>query len=180
MRAECAELDVTAAVADDVALDGRLLFWSTQAAFFVIMLFSMSMVLPTLRDEPLPWESIVGLVAVRMVSLVGIAALLFLTYRLPAVTRLRGLWLVVTVLAACLAAAMVDLLLFRLTVWWLIPASLGFVERYSLAAVVGRSFVCLVWTAVYFLLEQRASLREKGRRAAAAELRAARAEVALR
>jgi len=42
------------------------------------------------------------------------------------------------------------------------------------------SFVCLVWTAVYFLLEQRASLREKGRQAAAAELRAARAEVALR
>lgn len=180
MRAECAELDVTAALADDAAIDGRLLFWSTQAAFLVIMLFSMSMVFPTLRDEPLPGESIVGLVAVRMVSLVVIGALLFLTYRLPAVTRLRGLWLVVTVLAACLAAAMVDLLLFRLTVWWLIPASLGFVERYSLVAVVGRSFVCLVWTAVYFLLEQRASLREKGRRAAAAELRAARAEVALR
>jgi hypothetical protein len=180
MRAECAELDVTAALADDAATDWRLLFWSTQAAFFMIMLFAVSMVFPTLRDEPLPGESIVGLVAVRMVCLVVIAALLFRTYRVPALTQLRGLWLVVMVLAACLAAALFDLLLFRLTVWWLIPASLGFVDRYSLAAVVGRSFVCLVWTAVYFLLEQRASLREKGRQAAAAELRAARAEVALR
>jgi len=180
MRAECAELDLTGALADDAATDWRLLFWSTQAAFFMIMLFAVSMVFPTLRDEPLPGESIVGLVAVRMVCLVVIAALLFMTYRLPVIRRLGGLRLAATVLTACLAAALVDLLMFRLTVWLLIPASLGFVERYSLAAVVGRTFVCLVWTAVYFLLEQRASLREQGRQAAAAELRAARAEVALR
>lgn len=160
--------------------DGQRVFWLTQAVLFVIVLVAVSMVFSTLRDTPPPGESVTGLVAVRMVLLVGIAGLLQAVYRLPWIERLRGLPLLATILAVCLAASLLDLVAFRFGVWWLMPASLGFVERYPLLAIVGRTFFCLGWTAVYFLFRQQAAARKQTRLAAAAELRAARAEIALR
>lgn len=134
-----------------------------------------SLTRPQLAPGSIPW-----LVAVRVCTIFGATLVLRSIYKHPRIEQLHGSWLVFAVVTACLTAAVLELAAFQLIGWWIMPTAMGVVEQYPAFALLARFFVCLIWSATYLLLRQRAVSRQSTAAAVAAELRATQAEVALR
>lgn len=162
------------------ARDERLLFWITQAGLFLLILVGVSTVFISLTSPAIPRNTVPALILLRMLTIAGAAALMGAVYRLPVVNQLRFGGFVAAVLAICLVTALLELITFQLIAWLVLPIPLGFVERYPAFAVLARFFVCIIWSSTFFLLRQRATARRSAAAATQAELRATKAEVALR
>ncbi len=160
--------------------DERQLFWFTQAVILPLVTLGVATVFSSLTTPDLPAGSLPWLILVRMCTIFGATLFLRSIYRLPRIERLDGGWLVATVVAACLTAALLELAGFQLIAVWLMPVALAAVERYPSFAVMARFIICLFWSATYLLLRQRATSLRNAAAAATAKLRATKAEVALR